>query len=464
LSFHYNQPKTNNNEKLRLIHGLAYALPFVGVTILHGPMSLVHGIYAKYFGVSLTSVAMILLLARLFDAVSDPLVGYFSDLYCANGGGRKPFVVSGALLMVVASYFLFVPPEGVSATYLMVSYFAFYFSFTLINIPHLAWGGEIVSDSSERSKVFAWRGAGGLIGFQLFAALPLLPFFPSDEFTPQTLKYTVILAGCLVLPCLYLCVKKVPDGYGVEAAKPKYNIRYGGVKLWTILISNIPFCIWFAAFFLANFGGSLWFGLQFIVIDSYLGLGHLLPQTMLIGFTVSLSAMVVAVKLAAQFGKLFVWSFGLTLQISGYWLMGELVLGEAGFQELLWMVSLVYFGSGIAGIMAQSLLTDIADYGAWKSGLPHGGLYFSTYALLEKTCLAMATAVGLGIAAAYGFDPAAHEHTKESVWGLRFASAWLPVIFVIVSLLFIAKIPINKRRHMIIRRRLEATVPFRPTP
>ena len=67
---------------------LAFSAPSVGMVFLTAPMSIVQGVYAKYFGVPLTTLAGILLLCRLFDAFSDPLMGYFSDRYRARTGTR----------------------------------------------------------------------------------------------------------------------------------------------------------------------------------------------------------------------------------------------------------------------------------------------------------------------------------------------------------------------------------------
>ena len=59
---------------------IAFAMPLIGVTLLLGPViAVLGGIYAKYYGLSLTSIAAVILAAKLFDAVTDPLIGYYSD-------------------------------------------------------------------------------------------------------------------------------------------------------------------------------------------------------------------------------------------------------------------------------------------------------------------------------------------------------------------------------------------------
>ena len=58
---------------------LAYPLPYIAMAFLFGPMAILQGIYAKYFGLSLTTIAAVLLIGRLFDAITDPIIGYLSD-------------------------------------------------------------------------------------------------------------------------------------------------------------------------------------------------------------------------------------------------------------------------------------------------------------------------------------------------------------------------------------------------
>ena len=83
-----------------------YALPVVGAFFLLGPVSLLQGIYTTYFGVTVTAMASALLIARLFDAVTDPLVGYLSDKHYAHTGSRKIFIIGGGVLLLISRLLL----------------------------------------------------------------------------------------------------------------------------------------------------------------------------------------------------------------------------------------------------------------------------------------------------------------------------------------------------------------------
>lgn len=110
--------------------------------LLFAPIAILTGIYAKYFGLSLIELAGITLLARIFDAVTDPLVGYWSDRVRERGGTRKGIILVGGLIMMPLSYFLYVPfaaeDGAVSLMYFAGFYVAFYWAVTLFQIPYIA--------------------------------------------------------------------------------------------------------------------------------------------------------------------------------------------------------------------------------------------------------------------------------------------------------------------------------------
>ena len=94
---------------LPLSQCLSYSAPYIMVMWMISPIPILQGVYAKYYGVSMVTLASIFFLARISDAITDPLIGFYSDRYRRNSGTRKPFVVAGSLLLMVSCYFLFVP-------------------------------------------------------------------------------------------------------------------------------------------------------------------------------------------------------------------------------------------------------------------------------------------------------------------------------------------------------------------
>ena len=124
-----------------LMKALAYAIPSVGMGLMLGPVVVLGGIYAKHYGLTLASIASVMLFARVFDAVTDPIIGYYSDRWRIRTGTRKPFMLLGAIFLVPCSYFLFVPGGEVSIAYFAAWYFAFYLALTCL--LYLTWPGSM---------------------------------------------------------------------------------------------------------------------------------------------------------------------------------------------------------------------------------------------------------------------------------------------------------------------------------
>ena len=114
-----------SDRHIGLRRNFSYAMPAITMAMLHAPITVVLGVYAKHYGISLTSLAYVILSVRIFDAVTDPLIGFFADRSRSRTGSRKTFIFVGGLLMVLSGYFLYVP-FNTSATYFCICLFSFY--------------------------------------------------------------------------------------------------------------------------------------------------------------------------------------------------------------------------------------------------------------------------------------------------------------------------------------------------
>ena len=439
---------------------IAYAAPSIIMAFLFSPMGILQGIYAKYFGISLTTIALVLFVSRIFDAVTDPLIGYWSDRYYVKFGSRKPFVIVGGLLFIISSYFLYVPVDpsswaatsSVSTTYFLGWFLMFYLTWTLVEIPHLAWGSELSSDSKESNRIFSVRAMAIYSGTLLFYLVPFLPIFSSNAFTPETLTWAVGVAGILLLPLLYICVQVTPDGVKYHIPKEKNN------SLSTLrheTLANKPLLIFISAFALYGFGAvGMFFTLIFIFVDIYLGLGEYFALFSLIGIGSGLLTIGVWTSLANYLGKKTAWAMGVIFYIVAVVSAGFMEPGKTGIAAMAIVIILSYIGSIPVVALSPSLLADIIDFNTWKFGSDRAGTYFSFYTLVLKTSTAIGGSLGFGLVGWYGFETSAETQTDQAVFGLRLAACWIPALLMLVSVLLITSIPINARRHNIILRRL----------
>lgn len=446
---------------------MAYSFPVLCTAFLMGPMSIIQGIYAKYFGMALTSIAVVLLISRVFDAVTDPIIGYLSDRHHALTGSRKPFMIWGGILFIICSYFLFVPvsPDEleetttVSSTYFLGWFLAFYLAFTLFDIPHITWGSQLAVTSEQKNTIYAWRTAAASLGMILFYALPLLPIFESKNFTPKILQWEVIIAGLLMMPALYFSLRGVPDTQSeIHSDDPMPSVNLNFKELINILFHNKPLLLFLAAFFLFGSGIGMWFSMLYIFVDGYLELGEYFALFSLLALISSLFSLKIWHKLASCYGKQTTWCLSIILASAGLLVTSMLTPGENSLLPLLLIMVLMYGGFAAAGILAPSLLSDIIDYSNWKFRVDCSASHFALYTMALKGNAAIGGALGLAIAGWYDFDPSAINYSPDSLFGLHLAISWLPAPIMILSIVPIFLIPISARRHATILRCLKRRI------
>jgi len=446
-----------------LPHLFCFTLLQLGLILLFTPTLILAGIYAKYFGLSLVQLAGVTLLARFFDAITDPLVGYWSDKVKERTGSRKSFCLVGGLMLVPLSYFLYVPlgieagaDQGVSIFYFASLYVAFYWAYTLFQVPYLGWANEFTRDGAEKVQVFTAMNFMSGLGMLLFYGVPFLSYFSTTDVTPDVLKLTTALGVLLFGIGLVVALIYVPDGPVVNADRgTRVVFRRELFELYTSLVANKPFLLYIAIANVSGLGMGLWLGLFFTFVDSYLQQGAVYAKISILGVFVALAAMPLWYKVVMQIGKRVTWLVYSSCTVLFFLSLGFLQagVGEAYIIGLYIFYLLVAAASTTTG---GPILCDIIDYGRLKKDTTNSGLMFALQGLLLKLPMAVGTALSLAIAGWFGYDATLEGgQTASAEFGMRLGVSWLPALFMFLSLFLIFRMSLTERRMEIIRKRLE---------
>ncbi|MCP4007275.1 MAG: MFS transporter [bacterium] len=145
--------------------------------------------FTQVMGLSGTLAGAAVLVALVFDAVTDPLAGSLSDNWRSRRGRRHPFMYAAALPLAVTYFFLFYPPEGLGQIGLFVWLTSFAIlvrgAMTLYHVPHLALGAELSTDYQERTSIVAYRTLLSVLGGVGATILSYWAFFPETPEFPD---------------------------------------------------------------------------------------------------------------------------------------------------------------------------------------------------------------------------------------------------------------------------------------
>ena len=180
--------------------------------------------YNQVLGLSGSLTGLAVLIAIIFDAVSDPIMGSISDRFISKLGRRHPFMFAAPFPTVIAIYLMFFPPDGLSEYglfgWLIFSTILLRLSITLFAVPHLALGAELSDDYFERSRVMSYNNLFGYMGviiMHIFVWFLIFPYFAGEKigqlyqesYTPIAIFSMVLISLC-ILSSAYFTKDRIP--------------------------------------------------------------------------------------------------------------------------------------------------------------------------------------------------------------------------------------------------------------
>jgi Na+/melibiose symporter-like transporter len=199
----------------------------------------------------------------------------------------------------------------------------------------------------------------------------------------------------------------------------------------------------------------MWFGLVYLYLDSYLVESSRTALMFLLAQVLAIPATPLWLLLVRRTSKATVWATGVLLFVAQLMCLGFLHPHASWWWPFLCVLGAhLYFGAH--DIAACSSLGDIVDYGRLKFHKDRGATYFGLNTLVFKVALGFGGAASLVTAGMFGFNPAENMHTNRAVFGMKVGLVVVPACLALLGLFFIARLPIDSRRHAIIKRRLES--------
>ena len=424
---------------------LAYMLPAIPLAMLGMPLIIyVPPFYAAELGLELAAVGGIFFIARAWDAVTDPLIGHFSDQTRGGWGRRKPWIVAGVPLLMISLYLFLSPPFAVDKAYLFVVALVFYVAWTTVQIPYLSWGAELSRDYTVRTRINGFRETGTMIGVILATLLPVLFLREENPALRDILWVYVVFLLVLIPFAVFMATAVTPKAPFVESGK------HGLISTLKLLSGNRPFLRLIIAIFFLWLGGSVMNASLVFTFEHILEFPRsAFLKFVLIQYVIGIACLPLWVKFGNRYGRhrALVWGGFGYLAVQPLYLL----VSPGDFSQLL-LVALVHGPIiSVIWVMPPALIADTIEYGMMKGGSDGAAIYMAVYNFMVKVAFAGGVGIALPLLSVLGFQ-ATGENSEAAIRGLVFVGFFLPAIIGIAGAALLYNYPINKHRHGVIRR------------
>ena len=447
---------SSRSQTLGFVPLLAWSLPAMVLSLSIVPVNAVlPTLYAQHAQVSLTAVGTIFLLRSIYDAVSDQLIGFWSDRTRTRIGARLPWILSGTVVTMLGVLMLFRIPEQAGVIYFTVWTLVYFTGATMVGIPYFAWGKELTSDYTESSRVFAYKGFFENIGSMLFSVLPIAFVFFGMMSSKEYSRQMVWILGVIVM--LALPATMAGAFFLVPRGRISVTPRTTLLQLFRSVRGNGPFLRFISAYLVAGTGYGFFVALVFPFVSSYLQAGDSFPMILLVTTICGLASVPLWIHIVYRLGKHRAWAWG--------WIFNSIVLvpmiwvepGPSAAIPTAVMMGLYGLTNGVSSIAPFSILGDIVDYDRLKTGVDRGGNYFAFMMFSVKMLGSTGGLALIVLGAVFGYDLAEGAVNSEFAnAGMLYMFILAPGIFQMASVPLIWNFPIDARRQAVIRRRLES--------
>lgn len=361
---------------------ILYGLPHLTHTIVVLPMALfIPSFYADELGLPLAGVGLAISISRFLDIVIDPVVGVLSDQMRTRWGRRKPWLAFGTPLLILCAWMVFVPGKEVGVTYLFVWTTLLYMAYTFVDLPYKAWGAELSTDYSERSRVTAWREAFGFFGQMLFLGILILMALNGvRDIHLQLLAIAILIVvsqPILVAATLWKVAEREPEvlaSYKSVKQDSRFNFKRTREAL-ALMAQNRAFMRTLAAIVFLATAVLMQATLHRFVLNHVVKAPDVFAPMIMAENFVSILCLPLWIWVSDRFGKHRAISF-CALWI-GFWSLFFPWVGAG--DTVLYVVLILLRGSSLAAIffLASSIGADVVDFDTVVSGRQRTGLFFS---------------------------------------------------------------------------------------
>ncbi|MEM1436572.1 MAG: MFS transporter [Pseudomonadota bacterium] len=427
---------------------LIYSSPVLGVFMA---MMLVNFYLLKFATdvllIAPATIGFLLLLARLWDAVTDPAAGWLSDRTHTRLGRRRPWFLASALPLGGSIVMLWSPPAELAGSALTlwvgVAILLFYTTYTAFRVPHLALGAELSRGYHDRTRVFGVMQMVESLG--MLAAAGTLVFLERAE-DPRTFARSLALGiGAFAAILIVLAAWRLRE-------RTEFLGRGGSSPLRSFgdVLANPHSRILIGVFFLEQLGFAALVALMPYLSDYVLETPGNTGIYLFGALGAALLSIPAWIRLSQHLGKIRIWRFSLVVKAVLFALAFFLEAGD--FLPMLAIATCFGVMHGCGSVVGPSLKADVVDWDEAETGERKEGTYFATWNFVQKGAGGVALWMIGVMLTATGFVPNVPQEI-DTLLGMRSLAAVMPSLLHVLALIMLLRFALDESAHLEARQR-----------
>ncbi|MAJ62176.1 MAG: hypothetical protein CBC48_20905 [bacterium TMED88] len=429
----------------------AYNVPTIGL----GYMFLLVNMYLMKFAtdellIAPSTMGLLFGLSRIWDAVTDPLAGYFSDRTNTRLGRRRPWILVSIVPIGLAFAMVWSPPLGLTTSSMVLwvgtGIFLFYSAMTIFVVPHTSLGAELSLDHHERTRIFGFRHVTWTLGsFAAVGGMALLIASADPRATASWLSWIVIAVTSLMLVGMVAGVREREEFRGRGEVSPYRAFRD--------VLRNPHAVLLLIIFLIESVGGATITVLTPYVSEYIVGRPEYTAYFIILYMIPSALSVPLWIWASRRLGKKQLWIFSTVAAALGFGAM--IFVGEGSVMLISVLAAVLGLTSGAGAVVAPSIQADVIDYDELKTGQRKEGAYFAAWNFVYKLATGITLILTGIVLEAAGFAPN-QAQTESAQTALRVLYALFPLTCYLVGAALLTRFRLDEREHARIRRELDA--------
>jgi oligogalacturonide transporter len=416
------------------------------------------GFLALTVGISPYWIGIVILVARMWDAITDPLMGHISDRTTSRMGKRRVYLVVAAPFVLISMYLLFFPysfsSTGIRIVAVLLSYLVFTTVQTTVMIPYYSLSSEITSDYQKRASYNSYR-----LGFSIFSSIlcVAVPKILVDMFGDQAIGYQVMSLSFGLLFALSVLFTGLFAREEIQTPIVTTKLSF---KEMTKPLGLRPFRQYLGMFLVLQMSMAIMSGLFFFYVEFYITKRQtFLGETSMVGliaaalmFSMQIVALPIYLKIIEKKGKTFAYRFGAYV-----WIVTALfiLVIPANVNPLvIYLVgALMGFGISGPGLVPHTMYGDVVDAGQIKFKDRLDGQMSGFTNFINKIAQAVGLALVMFLIGVAGFKEKpldgsfVGEQPDSALLMIRIIMALAPLIFMSIGILISFKYKIDAKKQ-----------------